>query len=43
MKKFNRFVYVYLKIKKKHPNWAHGQIRHCTAYALKDKKSGGGA
>lgn len=35
MKKFNRFAYVYRLIKKKHPNWSHGQICHCAAYALK--------
>ena len=35
MKKFNRFGYVYKLLKKRHPNWSHGQLRHCTAYALK--------
>lgn len=35
MKKHNVFGIVYSKIKKKHPNWSHGQIVHCTAYALK--------
>ena len=34
-KKFNRFGYVYGLIRKRHPDWSHGQISHCTAYALK--------
>lgn len=35
MKKFNRFGYVYALIMRRHPNWSHGQIKHCTAYAVK--------
>lgn len=35
MKKFNRFAYVYALIRNRHPNWSHGQIKHCTAYAVK--------
>lgn len=38
MKKFNRFAYVYRLLKKRHPDWTHGQLGHCTAYALKHKR-----
>ena len=38
MKKFDRFAYVYSLIRKRHPNWSHGQLGHCTAYALKSKR-----
>lgn len=31
----NVFMIVYMKIKHKHPDWKHGQIRACTAYALR--------
>ena len=34
----NTFMLVYMKIRHKHPDWKHGQIRACTAYALKYKK-----
>ena len=40
VKKFNRFAYVYEYIRRQHPNWTHGQISHCTAYALRNKKTG---
>ena len=36
----NRFMFVYSRIKKKHPNWSHGQIRYCTAYAIGYKRKG---
>ena len=32
------FGYVYNKIRIKHPKWTHGQISHCTAYALRYQK-----
>ena len=35
-----RFAIVYSIIRKRHPNWAHGQISHCTAYAVGYKKKG---
>ena len=39
-----RFAIVYGIIRKRHPKWTHGQIRHCTAYAVgykrKDWKNG---
>ena len=38
MSRFNRFAYIYKKIKSKHPNWVHKQISHATAYALKGKR-----
>ena len=34
MKKFNRFAYVYNLLKKRHPNWSHGQLRHCAVYSF---------
>lgn len=33
-----RFAIVYGIIKKKHPNWKHGQISYCTAYAVGHKR-----
>lgn len=36
--KRKRFAIVYGIIKRKHPNWKHGQITHCTAYAIKYKR-----
>ena len=36
--KRKRFAIVYGIIKKKHPNWTHGQLSHCTAYAVGYKK-----
>ena len=33
-----KFAIVYFKIKSKHPNWSHGQLRHCTAYAVGYKR-----
>ena len=39
MTSYNRlFAYVYRKIRYKHPKWTHGQISHCTAYALRYHK-----
>lgn len=35
MKKFNKFGHVYSLLRKRHHNWSHGQLSHCTAYALK--------
>lgn len=34
----NKFVLVYMKIRRKHPDWKHGKIRACTAYALRYPK-----
>jgi hypothetical protein len=36
--KRKRFAIVYGIIKNKHPNWTHGQITHCTAYAVGYKR-----
>lgn len=33
-----RFAIVYSIIRKRHPNWTHGQLSHCTAYAVGYKK-----
>ena len=35
MKKFNRFAYVYCRIKKKHLDWSKKKLRSCTIYAIK--------
>ena len=39
-----RFAIGYGVIRKRHQNWTHGQIIHCTAYAVgykrKDKRDG---
>ena len=35
MKKFNRFGYVYALLRRRHPNWVHGQLKHATAYAVR--------
>lgn len=37
-KKFNKYALIYCKIRAKHPNWKHGQIRYCTVYALRRNK-----
>jgi hypothetical protein len=40
--KFNRYAFIYWRIREKHPNWSHGQIKYCTIYAWRraqhDKK-----
>lgn len=40
--KFNRYAFIYGRIREKHPNWSHGQIKYCTIYAWRrtqhDKK-----
>lgn len=28
--KFNRYALIYCRIRAKHPNWSHGQIKYCT-------------
>ena len=38
MSKHNIFTMVYMRIRNKHPDWKHGQILACTAYALKYPK-----
>lgn len=29
-KKFNRYAFIYFRIRAKHPNWSRGQIKYCT-------------
>lgn len=36
-KKFNRYAFIYCRIRAKHPNWSHVQIKYCTIYALEEK------
>lgn len=31
--KFNVYAFIYSRIRAKHPNWSHGQIKYCTVYA----------
>ena len=38
MKKFNRFAYVYRLLKKRHPEWTHGQLSHATAYVVRNER-----
>lgn len=37
-KKFNRYSFIYSRIRQKHPNWSHGKIKYCTIYALRRNK-----
>ena len=34
MKEFNRFGYVYVRIRKRHPKWTRKQLIRTTMYAL---------
>lgn len=34
-KKFNRFGYIYSKIRGKHPDWTHNQLVRSTLYAIR--------
>ena len=33
-KKFNRYSFIYSRIRNKHPDWPYGRIKYCTMYAL---------
>lgn len=34
-KKFNRFGYIYSKIRDKHPDWTHNQLVRSTLYVIR--------